>query len=176
MTHPWWLGFEFDPIGFKGHTLKLINRYATSSAQVQTRPVLCLRDFIFPCRSPVAFGLPFRCPHRFPAAVFSESCATLGCVFCSAAPLVSTGGGSSVYPGRFFDWFHPGKQVCWFDLPFPESFPATSFRSASSSRQVIPMLVKLLSARAIARVAHRRSRCFATLELVLNGVASPMSE
>jgi len=46
-----------------------------------------------------------------------------------------------------------------------DPFPAMSFRSASSSRQVIPMFVKLLSARAMALVDARRSRCLETFEL-----------
>jgi len=53
--------------------------------------------------------------------------------------------------------------------------PMTSLRSASSSRQVYPMLVKVLNDLAIALVLANRSRCFTTFELQFPGLASPIS-
>ena len=55
-----------------------------------------------------------------------------------------------------------------------EPLPVRSAKS-NSSRQVIPMLVKLLSALAIARVLAMRRMCLETFELQLPGLASPMS-
>ena len=55
-----------------------------------------------------------------------------------------------------------------------EPFPVMSAKS-NSSRQVIPMLVKLRNALAMARVLAIRRMCLETFELQLPGLASPIS-
>ena len=91
--------------------------------------------------------------------------------FASWGSVLISGAESGFFTG--LSWLPACLTILGFLLSDP--FPAMSFKSASSSRQVIPMLVKLLNARAMARVLAIRKRCLETLELQFCGLASPMS-